>query len=67
MKKQSEPIKYDLDVQQAADYLGRTPGWVHKAAQARLIPYTRVGKYLRFATSDLDAYMAANRREAVNA
>jgi excisionase family DNA binding protein len=53
-----------LPPEEAADYLGVTEAWVRRAIKDRVIPFHKVGHYVRFDTTDLDAYLQANRVEA---
>jgi excisionase family DNA binding protein len=53
-----------LDIHQAAEYLGRNEHFVRRLVSRReLAPY-KPGRALRFATADLDEYLAACRVEA---
>ena len=54
-----------LSLDEAADYLNVRPGWLSERVQARRIKYTRMGKFLRFRRSDLDAYLEALSVESV--
>lgn len=56
-----------LDIEQAAEYLGVTERWVRRAIADRRIPFSRVGRLVRFDPRDLDAYLASNRVESKEA
>jgi len=56
-----------LDVGAAAAYLGVSERWVRRAIFERRIAYLKVGHYVRFTPADLDAFLAAQRVEAVAA
>jgi excisionase family DNA binding protein len=47
-----------LNAQEAADRLGVTEKWMRRKAQAREIPFIRLGRYLRFDPDQLDAYLS---------
>jgi excisionase family DNA binding protein len=53
-----------LDVAAAAVYLGRSERFVRRLAFERRVPHYVVGRRLRFAPADLDAYLLACRVEA---
>jgi excisionase family DNA binding protein len=53
------------DKPQAAAYLGVTERHIERLWAERRITACRVGKFIRFLRSDLDAFIAANRIEAV--
>jgi len=50
-----------LTIEQAADYLGRSPKWVAAAARRGEIPSRLVGRYRRFTPDDLSAYIDSIR------
>lgn len=54
-----------LDDQGAADYLGTTPRHVRKLWSERRLPAIKVGRLVRFDPRDLDAYIKAQRVEAI--
>lgn len=47
------------DAEGAAEYLGMTVAAVRKAAERRVLPFTKLGKKLVFDTVKLDAYLNA--------
>lgn len=49
-----------LDTAQTADYLGTTVRHVQNLIYHRRIPYVKVGRFVRFRPSDLDAWLDAN-------
>jgi excisionase family DNA binding protein len=52
-----------LDIAQAAEYLGVTPRFVRALVQQRRVVHYKVGKFVRFTTADLDAFVQAGRVE----
>ena len=54
-----------LDQTQAADYLKTNERHIRRLWQERRLAAVKVGRYVRFAREDLDAYKAANRIEAI--
>jgi excisionase family DNA binding protein len=53
-----------LTVEDAADRLGTSARFVRRLVFQRRIPYVKVGRHVRIAASDLDAFIAAGRVEA---
>jgi excisionase family DNA binding protein len=53
-----------LTPQEAAERLGTSLRFVRRLVFQRRIPYVKVGRHVRIATSDLDAFIAASRVEA---
>ena len=53
-----------LTPQEAADRLGTSLRFVRRLISERRIPFIKVGRHVRIATSDLDAFIAAGRVEA---
>ena len=51
-----------LDAAQAADLLGVPKTWVLAEARADRIPHVRLGRYVRFESSQLEAWWEARRR-----
>ena len=51
-----------LSAQEAATYLGLSLSTIWKMSSARVLPYHKTGKLLRFAKKDLDAYLESRRR-----
>ncbi len=54
-----------LTVDDAADYLAVSPGYVRRLVRERRITYVKVGKFIRFRPADLEAWLAAGRVEAL--
>ena len=54
-----------LDVAGAATYLGVTQPFVRRLVLERRIRYFKLGKFVRFRTADLDAFIEAGRQEPV--
>jgi excisionase family DNA binding protein len=53
-----------LDVTAAAAVLGTGTRYVRRLIAERRIPFYRVGRHVRIARADLDAFLAAGRVEA---
>jgi excisionase family DNA binding protein len=53
-----------LTPQEAADRLGTSLRFVRRLVFERRIPFVKVGRHVRIATSDLDAFIASGRIEA---
>ena len=49
-------------VSQAAKILGLPITWIYERTRKDAIPYRKLGKYIRFTISDLDAILAACSR-----
>src|SRR5687767_14102869 len=54
-----------LDVGAAATYLGVTEAFVRRLVLERRVRYFKLGKFVRFRTVDLDAFIEAGRHEPV--
>jgi excisionase family DNA binding protein len=52
-----------LTLQEAADRLGTSLRFVRRLILERRIAYTKLGRHVRIAASDLDAFIAAGRIE----
>jgi excisionase family DNA binding protein len=52
-----------LDIAAAAEYLGVTPRFIRTLVQERRVVHYKVGKFVRFTTDDLDAFVQAGRVE----
>ena len=52
-----------LTPQEAADRLGTSLRFVRRLVFERRIPFVKVGRHVRTAASDLDAFIAAGRVE----
>jgi excisionase family DNA binding protein len=50
-----------LSVEQAAERLGTSVRFVRRLVFQRRIAYVKVGRYVRIAARDLDAFIAARR------
>jgi len=61
---QPSPGSAVLKIDAAAEYLGTTPRHVRRLYSERRIPFVRVGKFVRFRASDLEAYLDAHAVEA---
>jgi excisionase family DNA binding protein len=53
-----------LDIQEAADHIGRNAAYLRRLVSRRELPYFKIGGALRFDVRDLDAYLASCRVEA---
>jgi excisionase family DNA binding protein len=53
-----------LTVEEAAERLGTSVRFVRRLILERRIAYTKLGRHVRIAASDLDAFIAAGRVEA---
>ena len=53
-----------LTVEQAADRLGTSARFVRRLIFERRVAYVKVGRHVRIATHDLDAFISAGRVEA---
>jgi excisionase family DNA binding protein len=53
-----------LSPQEVADRLGTSLRFVRRLVLERRIPFVKVGRHVRIATSDLEAFIAAGRVEA---
>jgi excisionase family DNA binding protein len=53
-----------LTVEEAAERLGTSVRFVRRLVFERRIAYTKLGRHVRIATSDLDAFIAGGRIEA---
>jgi excisionase family DNA binding protein len=54
-----------LTVAEAAERLNTTERFVRRLVEERRIAFTRLGRHIRLAESDLDAFVAAGRVEPV--
>jgi excisionase family DNA binding protein len=52
-----------LTLDQAADYLNVTPRFMRRLVAERRIAFMKVGKFVRFATADLDGFAQQGRVE----
>ena len=53
-----------LTVEEAAERLGTSVRFMRRLIFERRIAYTKLGRHVRIATSDLDAFITAGRIEA---
>jgi excisionase family DNA binding protein len=56
-----------LTVDETAERLKTSARFVRRLISERRIPFTKVGKYVRLYRSDVDAFVAAGRLEAMSA
>ena len=52
-----------LTVEEAAERLGTSARFIRRLIAERRIAYTKLGRHVRIATRDLDAFIAAGRVE----
>lgn len=55
-----------LSVDEAAHYLGVSPGTLRNWASMRRVDFVKVGRLTRFSPATLDRYIAANTVHAVD-
>jgi excisionase family DNA binding protein len=60
----SEKLLYT--VEEAAVILGLPKSWLYSRARLSAVPHRKLGKYLRFSKSDLEAIISANEAAARN-
>jgi excisionase family DNA binding protein len=53
-------------VQEAASRLGMAPSWLYQRTRINAVPHRKMGKYVRFSESDLEAIISANAAAARN-
>ena len=53
-----------LTVDQAAEAMGTSARFIRRLIAERRIAYTKLGRHVRIAASDLDAFITAGRVEA---
>ena len=56
-----------LTVPEVAERLGTSQRFVRRLIAERRIPYTKLGKHVRIADADVDAFIVAGRVEAIPA
>lgn len=56
-----------LTVPETAEYLNTSERFVRRLVAERRIAFHHVGRHVRFALSDLDAWLAAGRVEPIDA
>jgi excisionase family DNA binding protein len=62
--RRSPKLETLLSVEQAAERLGTSERFVRRLIAERRIAYTKLGRHVRIATRDLDAFILAGRVEA---
>lgn len=55
-----------LSVPEAADYLNTSVRFIRRLIAERRVAFHKLGKHVRFAVIDLDAYVAAGRVEPIS-
>ncbi len=53
-----------LTIDEAAVRLGTSPRFIRRLVAERRIAYTKVGKFVRIASTDLDSFITAGRVES---
>lgn len=51
-----------LTLEEAANYLAKSPHWLYQNRERLSIPHTRIGKTYRFKKSQLDEWISASGR-----
>lgn len=54
-----------LTLDQAAELLAVKPGFLRRLVREHRITHVKVGKFVRFRPGDLEAFIEAGRREAL--
>lgn len=54
-----------LTVDQVCELLQVDRRWIYKACQRGVLPYVKVGKYLRFRHADLEVWLSRSRQETL--
>ena len=50
-----------IDIDAAAERLGVTPRFIRRLVAERRVPYLKVGKFVRFDPTELDAWLDQHR------
>ena len=58
-----KPILFEID--QAAEYLNVSVRMIQRMVQEKRVAYIKIGKLIRIDKRDIDAYLAAQRIEAL--
>jgi excisionase family DNA binding protein len=56
------PAERLLSVREVAEMLNVREWWVYIKTETRDLPFVKLGRYLRFRPSDIEAYLEAQRR-----
>ena len=64
MSNSTGPTEPLLDVNQVAERLCVSPRFVRRLIDERRIPFCKLGKFVRFAPADVDAWIADRRVDA---
>jgi excisionase family DNA binding protein len=59
-------VRRYLSVPEAAEYLSTSVRFIRRLIAERRVAFHKVGKFVRFETADLDAFVAAGRVEPVD-
>ena len=55
-RRQSDPL---MTAQEVALLLRVTPGWIYAATRRNSLPHVRLGRYVRYRRSAIEAWMAS--------
>jgi len=55
-----------LNVKEAAEYIGSTPGSIYQKVHTRKIPFIKIEKALRFDIIELEEFIEQKKRESRN-
>ena len=54
-----------LNVEEAAEYIGSTPGSIYQKVHNGKIPFVKIGRSVRFDIIDLDAFIEQKKKETI--
>ena len=52
-----------LNVDEAAEYIGSTPGSIYQKVHNGVIPFVKIGRSVRFDIVELDAFIEQKKKE----
>ncbi len=55
-----------FNVEEAAEYIGSTPGSIYQKVHTGKIPFVKIGKSLRFDILELDEFIEQKKRDSKN-
>ena len=55
-----------LNVEEAAEYIGSTPGSIYQKVHSGVIPFVKIGRSVRFDIVELDAFIEQKKKESRN-
>jgi excisionase family DNA binding protein len=50
-------------IKETAEWTGLSVGWWYAAVAAKRVPYYKVGQYVKFRRSEIEAWLAAQHRD----